>query len=55
MVNSSTIGADILRRRAERAEAARAGAAETAFLVLDTRSRWPSACSGWAPTSRRRR
>jgi predicted PolB exonuclease-like 3'-5' exonuclease len=38
MVNSATIGADILRRRAERAEAARSGAAETAFLILDTES-----------------
>jgi predicted PolB exonuclease-like 3'-5' exonuclease len=36
MVNSGTIGADILRRRAERAESARSGATETAYLVLDT-------------------
>jgi predicted PolB exonuclease-like 3'-5' exonuclease len=38
VVDSATIGADILRRRAERAEAARAGVPETAFLVLDTES-----------------
>jgi hypothetical protein len=38
MVNSATIGADILRQRAERAESARSGATETAFLVLDTES-----------------
>jgi predicted PolB exonuclease-like 3'-5' exonuclease len=38
MVNSATIGADILRRRAERAEAAQSGATETAYLVLDTES-----------------
>jgi 3'-5' exonuclease len=38
MVDSATIGADILRRRAERAAAARSGATETAFLILDTES-----------------
>jgi predicted PolB exonuclease-like 3'-5' exonuclease len=38
MVNSATIGADIMRKRAERAEAARSGTPETAFLVLDTES-----------------
>jgi predicted PolB exonuclease-like 3'-5' exonuclease len=38
MVNSATIGADIMRKRAERAGAARSGTPETAFLVLDTES-----------------
>jgi predicted PolB exonuclease-like 3'-5' exonuclease len=38
MVNSATIGADILRRRAERTEATRSGTTETAYLILDTES-----------------
>jgi 3'-5' exonuclease len=38
MVDSATIGAEILRRRAERAEAVRSGTPETAFLVLDIES-----------------
>jgi predicted PolB exonuclease-like 3'-5' exonuclease len=38
MVNSATIGADILRQRAERTQAAQSVAVETAFLILDTES-----------------
>jgi predicted PolB exonuclease-like 3'-5' exonuclease len=38
MVNSATIGADILRQRAERAELTRSGAADTAYLILDCES-----------------
>lgn len=38
MVDSTTIGADIRLHRAERAAAARSGAAETAYLILDTES-----------------
>jgi predicted PolB exonuclease-like 3'-5' exonuclease len=38
MVDSTAIGAEIRLHRAARAEAARAGSTETAFLVLDTES-----------------
>jgi predicted PolB exonuclease-like 3'-5' exonuclease len=38
VVDSATIGADIMRRRAERAEAARGGSTATSYLVLDCES-----------------
>jgi predicted PolB exonuclease-like 3'-5' exonuclease len=38
MVDSATIGAEIMRRRAERAEGIRSGATGTAYLILDTES-----------------